>query len=76
MPKKKKFFFECMDELKLQFNENITTTKSQLDHIQVNVCVANVPKNERKIWCNRIILAKLSQSDSYCIQITKHTSNV
>ncbi len=37
-----------MDELKLQFNESITTTKSQLDHIQVNVYVANVPRNECK----------------------------
>ncbi len=35
-----------MDELKLLFNENITTTKSQLDHIQVNVRVANIPINE------------------------------
>jgi hypothetical protein len=37
-----------MDELKLLFNESITTTKSQLDHIQMNVCVANVPRDECK----------------------------
>jgi hypothetical protein len=29
-----------------------------------------------QIWCIRSILVKFSQIDLYCIQITKHTSNV
>ncbi len=58
-------------QLKSQFSENTTKARSQLDHIW-----ANVLGNEFKFGVTKSILDRFSQTDLYCIQITKHTSNV
>jgi hypothetical protein len=58
-------------QLKSQFSEKTTRVGSQSYHIW-----ANVLRNECKYGVIENILVKFSQTDLYCIQITKHTSNV
>jgi hypothetical protein len=58
-------------QLESQFSENNTIIGSQLDHIW-----ANVPGNECKSSVIKNILVRFSETNLYCTQITKHTSNV
>ncbi len=72
-PKNKQELLYCMDtfQLKSQFNENTTKFGSQLNHTWANVC-----ENECKSSVIEAYWSNFHKSILYCIQITKHNSNV
>jgi hypothetical protein len=58
-------------QLKSQFSENTTKVVSQLDNIWTNVL-----GNECKFGVTKAYWSNFSQTNLYCIQITKHISNI
>jgi hypothetical protein len=72
-PKNKQELLYFMDtfQLKSQFSESTTKVGSQLNHIG-----ANVLENECKSGVTKAYWSDFHKSILYCIQITKHTSNV
>jgi len=58
-------------QLKSQFSESTTKVGSQLNHIW-----ENVHGNECKYGVTKAYWSNFHKFDLYCIQITKHTSNV